>query len=59
VDAAMGSALLAASADLGSLGNAAKAMIQYEKTVEPDAALVSRYSDIYGKFLDDLNKRMK
>ena len=56
VDAAMGSALLAASADLGSLGNAAASMIQYEKTVEPDAALVGRYDEIYHKFLSDLGK---
>jgi xylulokinase len=56
VDAAMGSALLAASADLGSLANAAAAMIQYEKTVWPDNALVNRYDDIYHLFLEDLKK---
>jgi len=58
VDAAMGSALLAASADLGSLGNAAAAMIQYEKIVEPDASLVSRYDEIYRLFLEDLKKNI-
>ena len=56
VDAAMGSALLAASADLGSLADAAKAMIRYEKTVEPDVSLVERYNEIYLRFLDDLKK---
>ena len=52
----MGSALLAASADLGSLADAAKAMIRYEKIVEPDVSLVERYNDIYLRFLDDLKK---
>lgn len=58
VDAAMGSALVAASGDLGSLGNAAQTMIQYEKTVEPDANLASRYDEIYCRFAQDLNLRL-
>jgi len=58
VDAAMGSALVAASEDFGSLSAAAKAMIQYEKTVEPDAKLVSRYDEIYRQFACDLSARL-
>lgn len=58
VDAAMGSALVAASADFGSLGAAAKAMIQYEKTVEPDAALTGPYEEIYRRFERDLALRL-
>ena len=56
VDAAMGSALLAASADFGSLKTAAGSMIQYEKTVEPDAQLATRYDEIYQRFVDDLRR---
>lgn len=56
VDAAMGSALLAASGEFGSLGAAAKAMIQYEKTVEPDRALAARYDEIYAQFTEDLKR---
>ena len=56
VDAAMGSALLAASGDLGSLGDAAKTMIRYEKTVEPDRELAARYDEIYRRFLIDLRR---
>jgi len=56
VDAAMGSALLAASGDLGSLGQAAAEMIQYEKIVEPDRALQEKYEDIYRQFCADLKK---
>jgi len=59
VDAAMGSALLAASADLGSLGSAAAAMIRCEKTIEPDAALVGRYDDIYHQFKEDLRRNAR
>ena len=56
VDAAMGSALLAAAADMGGLNNAAEAMIRYEKTMEPDPALVRPYEDIYGRFREDIQK---
>ena len=58
VDAAMGSALVAASADFGGLAQAAKAMIQYEKTVEPEARLVGRYDEIYHRFERDLSQRL-
>ncbi|MBQ9950917.1 MAG: FGGY-family carbohydrate kinase [Clostridia bacterium] len=58
VDAAMGSALVAASEDFGSLGCAAEHMIQYEKTVEPDANLVGRYDEIYHRFERDLEMRL-
>lgn len=56
VDAAMGSALLAASSEMGALESAAANMIRYVKTVDPDPALVLPYSDIYGQFLDDVRK---
>ena len=55
-DAAMGSALLAASEYFGSLKDAAQSRIQYEKTVEPDAALSARYAEIYPGFLEDLKR---
>ena len=56
VDAAMGSALLAASGDMGGLGEAAARMITYVKTVEPDPALADAYRDIYGRFQTDMQK---
>ena len=56
VDAAMGSALLAASGDLGGLDRAAAQMIRFDRTVDPDPALVPAYRDIYGRFLDDVHK---
>jgi xylulokinase len=56
VDAAMGSALVAASHDLGSLANAAESMIRYEKIVEPDAQLAARYEEIYRLFTEDLKR---
>ena len=55
VDAAMGSALLAASGDLGGLENAAAEMITYVKAVDPDPALVDPYGEIYGRFLEDVH----
>lgn len=54
VDAAMGSALLAASGDFGSLGAAAEKMIRIRKTAEPDAALSAQYNEIYARFLGDM-----
>ena len=56
VDAAMGSALVAASGAMGSLADAADRMIRYDKTVDPDPALVAPYDDIYGLFLEDVRK---
>lgn len=56
VDAAMGSALLAASADMGGLDAAASAMITYVKAVDPDPALAGPYQEIYGKFLEDVHR---
>lgn len=56
VDAAMGSALLAAAGDMGGLAPAAEAMIRYEKTAEPDPALVGKYEEIYGKFKEDIER---
>ena len=54
VDAAMGSALLAASHDMGGLERAAAEMITYVKSVDPDPALTGPYREIYGKFLEDV-----
>jgi len=56
VDAAMGSALLAASGDMGGLGEAAGRMIRYAKAVDPDPALVPKYEEIYQLFLKDIQK---
>ncbi len=56
VDAAMGSALLAASEHFGGLTRAANAMIRYTASVEPDTALVPRYEEIYGKFRADVRR---
>ena len=54
VDAAMGSALLAASDAMGGLGAAADRMIRTVKAVDPDPALVAPYADIYARFLEDM-----
>ncbi len=56
VDAAMGSALLAASSAMGGLERAAEAMIGYERIVDPDPALVGPYDDIYRRFLGDVRR---
>ena len=56
VDAAMGSALLAASGDFGGLSVAAGAMISYAKVADPDPALAPRYEEIYGRFREDVRK---
>ena len=56
VDAAMGSALLAASERFGGLEHAAEAMIRYSATVEPDPALALRYDELYAQFKDDVRK---
>lgn len=56
VDAAMGSALLAASAHFGSLEAAAQAMIREKTCVEPDARLSEQYDEIYARFRADLQK---
>ena len=56
VDAAMGSALLAASGDMGGLDAAAARMVGFDKTVDPDPALIAPYGDIYGQFLGDIRK---
>lgn len=54
VDAAMGSALLAASGEMGSLSAAASDMIRYVKTVDPDSTLIKPYADIYAQFVQDV-----
>ena len=54
VDAAMGSALLAASEHFGGLNRAAEAMIRYSAEIEPDPALAARYDEIYAKYKNDL-----
>ena len=56
VDAAMGSALLAASDSFGGLEAAADSMIRYAKVVDPDPALAAPYADIYGDFLEDVHR---
>lgn len=56
VDAAMGSALLAASNYFGGLEKTAERMLHYTKIVEPDSSLSARYSDIYADFRNNLQK---
>ena len=65
VDAAMGSALLAASADFARRENAPQAeglalaasrMIGCASVTDPDPALVGPYSEIYAGFLEDLRR---
>ncbi len=56
VDAAMGSALLAASNYMGGLTKTAGRMIRCAKAVEPDLALADRYDEIYAAFLNDIRK---
>jgi xylulokinase len=57
VEAAMGSALLAASASFGSLDQASDAMIRYAKTVEPDETMTGRYDELYGQFYTECKNR--
>ena len=54
VDAAMGSALLAASGDMGGLAAAAEGMIHYVREVDPEPAWVEPYREIYARFLEDV-----
>lgn len=54
VDAAMGSALLAASGTFGSPEAAADKMIRFAKTVDPDPELAAKYAEIYPLFLSDM-----
>lgn len=54
VDAAMGSALLAASDSFGSLEAAARQMIRFAKTAEPDPELAARYAEYYEMFRSDI-----
>lgn len=56
VDAAMGSALLAASGEFGGLDQAAQQMIRYSVTMDPDAELMRRYGEIYPLFRQDIAK---
>ena len=56
VDAAMGSALLAASGCFGGLDQAAARMIHYSTTMDPDPALARRYGEIYPLFRQDIAK---
>lgn len=56
VDAAMGSALLAASTHFGSLRAASDRMIRYHKIIDPDANLTKRYDDLYHQFLCDMRQ---
>jgi xylulokinase len=56
VDAAMGSALLAASGHFGSLKAAAAAMISFDKEVEPEPAWVAPYEEAYRAFEADCAK---
>jgi xylulokinase len=59
VDAAMGSAILAASQNFGSLEKAASSMIRFSKTVDPDKEKADIYNDLYGKFYGECAKRFR
>ena len=59
VDAAMGSALLAAAPHFGSLAAAAQAMIAYDKRVDPRPQWAAAYQDIYQAFVRDAAKLYK
>ena len=56
VDAAMGSALLAASGTFGSLGAAAGHMIRITRTVDPNPAWIEPYREIYASFREDMER---
>ena len=56
VDAAMGSALLAASNYFGGLEKTAERMIRYRSVTEPDPELAEKYAEIYAKFRSDIEK---
>jgi len=50
VDAAMGSAMLAASGWFGSLEKAVEAMLRFEKSVDPVSGKTGRFDDLYHDF---------
>lgn len=56
IDAAMGSALLAASHHFGSLAEAAQRLLRIAKTVEPVAQKVRRYDELFGAFYSECLK---
>ena len=59
VDAAMGSAMLAASSHLDSpdaLAEAADRMIIYDRTTDPDPVLTHPYDEIYARFREDVRR---
>jgi xylulokinase len=56
-EAAVGSALLAASSSYGTLAAAAKKMIRFSKTIESDPALSPVYDEIYQRFLEECKAR--
>lgn len=57
VDAAMGSAMLAASSHFGTLDAAAAALIKIKKVVEPVSEKVKRFDELYAKFYEECRKR--
>ncbi len=58
VDAAMGSAMLAASETLGTLENAGQ-MLRFSATVEPVKEKVARYDALYQAFYEECRERFK
>ncbi len=57
VDAAMGSAILAAADHFSSLEEASRHMIHFSKTVDPVAAKVAPYNELYGQFARECRQR--
>ena len=57
VDAAMGSAMIAASGWFGALEKAVEAMIGFAKTVEPVTEKIDRFDELYAEFRQECKKR--
>ena len=56
-EAAMGSAILAASACLGGVDKASEAMIRFNKVVDPVVEMVGRYDEIFQEFYKECRQR--
>lgn len=57
VDAAMGSAMIAAMTHFGTLEASSKALIRFSKTVEPQAEKAKRYEELYHDFYNMCKSR--
>jgi len=57
IEAAMGSAILAASHYFGTLKKAAKNMIRFEKVIDPDHVKTDRFNALYFDFIRECKRR--